>query len=357
MNAEGRTGGTLAACRQLVASPFADVFDLILIDTAAQTEAERGLWLRAVKALRRILHAASLSMTGKIDAALLFSANGFSWIERCTLAVIFRIAHVRVLLFPRTGLITEELVRSRLLRVFSAIAVRACTGVLCQGESFRRAFLRAIPSAREKLHVIPNWIDAVPNAADPIPAGQGITIVFIGWLERYKAVDVLIEAALSHRDRLGDCHFVICGDGPERAALEQQARIASSQFEFRGWIDPAQKRDVIAASDILVLPSRIEGMPNVLLEAMAAARPIVSTTVGCIPDLVDDGIQGYLVPPDDADALGRALVALVERPELRQTMGLAGRRKILASHLIEDAWKRIAELLSPGFQPPKGSGT
>jgi glycosyltransferase involved in cell wall biosynthesis len=355
VGAEGRTGGTLAACRQLVASPLADIFDLILVDTAAQTEAERGFRLRFVRALRRIVHAASLSMTGKVDAALLFSANGFSWVERCVLAVIFRIAHVRVLLFPRTGLVTEELARSGPLRAFSAIAVWACSGVLCQGESFRQAFLRSIPSAREKLHVIPNWIDATPEIADARPEGKGVTIVFIGWLERYKAVDVLIEAALRRKDDLQDCRFIICGDGPERGALEQQALALPGQFEFRGWIDPAQKRDLLAASDILVLPSRIEGMPNVLLEAMAAARAVISTTVGCIPDLVDNGMQGYLVPPDDVDALGQALTTLVKNSDLRQAMGLAGRQKILTSHLIDNAWKRIARLLSPNIQLPKGS--
>lgn len=350
VGAEGRTGGTLTACRQLVASPISQLFDLVLVDTTARTEAERRSAVRAAKAFWRLLGAVWLALTGRLSAALLFSANGLSWLERCTLAILFRIAGIRVLLFPRTGLVVEELESSRGLRFFSALAVRSSAAILCQGQSFGRRFAALIPAARDKLHVIPNWV--APEAMVPPNrvAHEGVTVAFIGWLEKYKAVDVLIDAVTRHVADFASCRFIICGDGPERVDLEKRA--AGLSFEFRGWIDDVQKRATLEKSDILVLPSRVEGMPNVLLEAMTAGLPVVSTTVGCIPDLVTDGEEGFLVPPGDVESLARALVALVNDAALRARMGMAGRERILRDHVMSSAWRRIALLLIPGITLP-----
>lgn len=353
VGAEGRTGGTLAACRQLVASPLATIFDLVLVDTAAQSEAERRVAVRTMRAFLRVMRVGWLGLTGKLDAALLFSANGFSWLERCTLVILLKLCGVRVLLFPRTGLVIDELTRSALLRTYTTLAVRASAGILCQGDRFRRDFERLCPAAGGKTTVIANWIEdgAAPRAGQTAPA-EGLTVLFIGWLECYKAIDVLINAVKSRPSDFAACRFVICGDGPERDPLERQAASAGVPFQFRGWIGGAEKTEMLGRADMLVLPSRIEGMPNVLLEAMAAGLPVVSTTVGCIPDLVADGVEGFLVPPDDSAALGEALVKLVRSAELRRRMGAAGREKILRDHRIGDAWRCIARLLVPGISTP-----
>jgi glycosyltransferase involved in cell wall biosynthesis len=118
-------------------------------------------------------------------------------------------------------------------------------------------------------------------------------------------------------------HLVLIGDGPERAALEQL--VADLELGRRvtmpGWSDEASGR--LRSFDVLALPSRSEGLPLVLLEAMHAGVPIVATTVGGVPDAVEDGRSALLVPPDDVAALTSALRRLCSDEALRHRLGAA----------------------------------
>ncbi len=103
-------------------------------------------------------------------------------------------------------------------------------------------------------------------------------------------------------------------------------------------IGPAYGEDKhrwLEKADIFVLPSHAEGLPIALLEAMGGGIPAVVTAVGAMPTVIDDGVQGKVVPPGDVDALSAALTALVNDPALRQTMGEAARTRCLADYGVE----------------------
>jgi len=115
--------------------------------------------------------------------------------------------------------------------------------------------------------------------------------------------------------------------------------------------------EMLQQTDMLVLPSFAEGVPVVLMEAMAARVPVVTTQVAGIPELVENGVSGVLVPPGDAGALARSIAALLADPERRMRIGIAGREKVVAQFNIatEAAW--LAEILQAyvmaGPQPAK----
>jgi len=144
--------------------------------------------------------------------------------------------------------------------------------------------------------------------------------IFAG-LKPVKNHAVLFRAWREVRARAPGATLLVVGDGPLRAELQ---RTAGEGVRFLGYRDPV--RPWYAAVDVVVLPSRNEGLPLTVLEAMAAARPVVASRVGGIPEAVGDRRSGLLVPPGDASALAQALTTLLGDPALRSAMGEAGRR-------------------------------
>jgi glycosyltransferase involved in cell wall biosynthesis len=137
------------------------------------------------------------------------------------------------------------------------------------------------------------------------------------------------------------------GDGPQRSEIE--STIARNQLqdriEMRGWADAAGVREAIASASILALPSVAEGLPVVIMEALALGRPVVSTYVAGIPELVEPGITGWLVPAGNTGRLVAALRDAVRTPTPRlREMGEAGRMAVLARHVSTVEASHLARL-------------
>jgi len=167
---------------------------------------------------------------------------------------------------------------------------------------------------------IPNFVDPAEFTASDQP---GRHMLYLGRLSHEKGVETLIEAAAG-----SDLRVLIAGDGPQRAALEQQAARLRAPVEFLGHTGGQQLRDLITGARAIVVPSRWpENCPLVVLEAMASARPLVASRVGGIPELARDGEEALLVPPGDVAALRSALVRLHDDAGLALTLGRAGRER------------------------------
>jgi glycosyltransferase involved in cell wall biosynthesis len=153
----------------------------------------------------------------------------------------------------------------------------------------------------------------------------GALIGAIGRIEKQKGFDVMIRA-LEHVD---GASLVVVGDGSERSALEELARQVgvAERIVWAGWSEDA--RSYLASFDAFVLPSRFEGFPLALLEALLARSAVVATDVGSVAEAVLDGETGLLVPPEDPDALARGVQRLLADADLRRRLGDEGRRLVL----------------------------
>ncbi len=184
------------------------------------------------------------------------------------------------------------------------------------------------------------------GAVQPLP-DSGLRLVAVGRFSEQKGHLILIEALGRIAAAHAGVHLTLVGDGPMRPQIE--AAIAAHGLErnvtLTGWLDEPGVRSALDDSHALVLPSFAEGLPMVVMEAMAAARPVLATWVAGIPELVRDGETGWLVPPGDAESLAEAIGALAQTPPERlAAMGRAGRERVLARHDIDAEAARLAAL-------------
>jgi len=184
------------------------------------------------------------------------------------------------------------------------------------------------------IEVIPYTTSLPEPLSLPKSTGGPPTVLFVGRLVERKGVPYLIEAMSLLPDR--SVRLEIVGDGPERPKLEAASRRLgiADRIEFRGKVSATELQAAYARASAFVLPSIFdargdtEGLGVVALEAMNYGTPVVASRIGGIPDVVEDGVTGILVPPGDAAALAAALRRVLDEPDLARKLGEAGRRRL-----------------------------
>ncbi len=190
----------------------------------------------------------------------------------------------------------------------------------------------ALPA--EKLTVIPNGVDlqrfpaSQPADLEPLGIGPGRQVVtFVGRLDRQKGLTWLIDSADKWLSRLPDCDLLLLGKGPQRAKLQRMCRQKgiSDRVHFAGWRTDVP--EILAASRLLVLPSAWEGMPNVVLEAMAARLPVVAADVEGVRELLGPAAEAQTVPHGDSANLANKIVEFIQNGPTAAELGGENRRR------------------------------
>lgn len=235
---------------------------------------------------------------------------------------------------------------------------RRASHVIVNSEAARQEEIAAGFPA-ERITCIPNGIrpPALPIAVDRAALGLpgGSLVLCAAQLAPEKGHAALLEAWERVERSHGDATLALLGDGPLRPALEAQARrLGLRRLLFLGFRHPAPS--YIAASDLVVLSSLTEGMPNAVLEAMAAERPVVATRVGGLAEIIRDGETGVLVPAGDAQALAAATLALLGDAPRRQALGGGARKHVEQHHTIPLLCARTAAVYASCLGSPAGAG-
>jgi L-malate glycosyltransferase len=190
--------------------------------------------------------------------------------------------------------------------------------------------LRLAGYEESRIKTIPNAVHVALYDAErrrsPVKV-QELRVIYVGRLQPVKGVRVLVEAWPQVRASTG-ARLLLVGDGPLRPELERRAAELgiSDSVEFTGRSNSVPQ--LLQSADIYVQPSEQEGLPNSVLEAMSAGLPIVATNVGGNVDLVDDGVNGFLVPPSDPLALAAGILKLAGHADMRFEMGRISRQRI-----------------------------
>jgi glycosyltransferase involved in cell wall biosynthesis len=267
-----------------------------------------------------------------------------------------RLAAVPIVIATEHNVYAAKPRRYVLVERMLARGTDAIVAVSVEVQRFLGRQLRVAPSA---IRVVHNGVALEP----PSEAGAselrarlavgpgGVRLATVASLTPKKGLDVLVCALARLKAAGVDCAAALAGEGAERRRIEASiARLGlADRVHLLGAV--VNVADVLGAADLFVLPSRVEGLPLALLEAMAAGKPVIATAVGGVPEVVESNVNGVLVPPNDEAALADAIAALARSPEERARLGDAARRTIERGGFTEEAYlasltKLYGELLN-----------
>lgn len=236
---------------------------------------------------------------------------------------------------PHRWRIDEKIARARFV---------ACISHFCRSQGM----IFADPAHWDRMRIVHCGVEPERYAPAGDDAAPGKTMIFVGRLAAVKGVRVLLEAFADIHATDPEARLVLVGDGAERADLEGFAdRLGCrSAVRFTGYLNQAEVVAELAAADLFVLPSFAEGVPVVLMEALASELPVIATRIAGIGELVTPGETGVLVAPGDVVGLRDAMHTLLANPEMRREMGRRGREKVVADYNVdlEAAWlKQLIE--------------
>jgi glycosyltransferase involved in cell wall biosynthesis len=211
------------------------------------------------------------------------------------------------------------------------------------------------PKNWDKFEVCPLGVD--PDRFQPISfreAPKPPEVICVGRLVPAKGQHILIKAMAVLRDAGVSVRLRLVGDGPDRASLEAQTRelALEDRIIFEGAVNMDRVKALYRDADIFALASFAEGIPIVLMEAMAMEIPCVTTRITGIPELIRSDIDGILVAPSDEQELAEAIRRLAEDPDLRRSLGQAGRKRVVDKYHLGRNTERLADIFRRRLAPP-----
>ncbi len=257
---------------------------------------------------------------------------------------------IRIVIAARRGLDSYHLYPYLRWRLLARFANRVIDLHLCNSEAVRGYAIEKENLSSGNTAVVYNGLD-LPAITDAPPLPEGwrqpetqFLAISIANLIHYKNHQMLLRALPRVVAEVPGFRLVLAGKGPERGALEALAAELgiAPHVVFAGSVESASS--YLPAFDLSLLTSRHEGLPNAVMESLAAGVPVVATAVGGTPELIDDGVEGLLVPSDDDAGLAAAILQLVHDPKLRQRMGEAGRQRIASQFAVSRMVSQTEEI-------------
>lgn len=355
-------GGNVTDCKLLMESSFPDRIDVIPLDTTQRSVPPPGVGWRVVDAVARLGKFVRLVHNSRPDAVLLFASAGLSFIEKSMLACYARCCGIPAILAVRSGAYMGACRSSRVFRFLAGILLRVPRFIVCQGPSWQQFYAQLFDLPTVRCPVVDSWaatpeLFRVGNRRRAAHRGV-VRLLFVGWIERGKGVFELLES-VRWMVAQGECDVSLTLAGRGSALEDAQSWVCSHGLEghitFAGWVAGDEKISLYEGVDVFVLPSHAEGLPNAMIEAMAAGLPIVVTSVGSIPDFIVDNMNGLVVPPRNVPALTSALELLCKMPDERERLGRAGQALARERFGVERAAAALASLVDTAAREHRSS--
>jgi glycosyltransferase involved in cell wall biosynthesis len=336
----GATGGQAIAATQLFQSGLAQAVDLELLSTAPPLVPPPSLPRRAARALARLFRFAVRLWSA--DVVLVFAADAVSLLEKGSMCILARLAHRGVVLHVSGGNVPAQCDRRPALRAWVRLVLRSAHFV-CTLSAYWTAYFGRY-ARREKIIEIPNGF----KLDGPLMLHQpGARIVFVGWVTREKGVFEALDVLAGVRVLHPSATLTIVGGGRDLDAFTQdvEGRGLQGVVRITGWLSHQEVQRTLRESDVFLFPSHFEGLPNAVVEAMAAGLPVVATRVGGVPDLIRHGESGFLVDVGDVADMTMRVNELLGQPDRAREIGSRGRETVVERCDIERVWPRYARAL------------
>ena len=305
-------------------------------DMASDSTGSGPVWF-VVSLLRSLWAALRFPFQTPPDVVHVHTSHRFSF-YRASFYVLFA-AHIwrRPVILHIHGSSFDEFVETNNVAVswLQSVVFDASDRIIVLSEYWRELLANRVPEA--KLRVLPNAVD--PDEYDPGFGDEPPNVVFVSNLIERKGVPELIEAIEALGDRDVPFRATIAGKGPLSGAVEDLAA-RHENITYRGYVSESEKRALLESGAVFVLPAHAEGLPIAMLEGMAGGNAIVSTTVGSIPEVIDER-SGILIEPGDVDGLTTALGELIGSPERAERMARRNRELIKSEYSWDNATEQL----------------
>lgn len=343
----GAVGGMATSMRLQLNGSLAREYRLIPFDNSKRTPPDRTLWQGITAQLGLVYALLSMLRKYRPDIVHIHTCSGPTFYRSSLDLLLAKLHGLPVILHIRGGRFGEFLqgltvAKRRLVRR----ALLSADRVIALSPSWERRIQRF--DSQICLRVVPNGVVSPSRTKQWHPQSK-VKIVFIGTTKRSKGVDALIEAVgtlpKATRSRL---EVAIIGPDPEDRSCELRRHIEKLGLEhvidLAGVLTPDEVRDELRRASIFTLPSHAEGLPNALLEAMAVGLPCVVSDVGAIPEVITDGVDGFLVKAGNVEHLSACLKNLIGSLELRKRVGRAARKRVRGHFCQEKVAGRLGEV-------------
>jgi glycosyltransferase involved in cell wall biosynthesis len=329
----------------LLNSSLREQFELAHFQVGSEGRRESKPAMLARLLLSPLALAAAILRRGASLVHLNTSLNAKAFWRDSAYLAMAKLCGARVVLQKHGGTLAEFCRRYPLFLVRLVLSLPDAIVVLSRAELEEyRAFL-----PRQNIVLVPNGIDLLPFRKKARPEkkpGEPLRILYVGRLAPGKGLSEILEAMALLRGRAVATRLVIAGGGQDEAALKLRASELGLDevVSFAGPAHGERKADLLAESDVLLLPSYSEGLPYAVLEGMAAGAVPVVTPVGALPDVVEKAVHGLFVPVKDPDSIARAVAALAGDRAALARMSAASRKRIATAYSLERVGADFAAL-------------
>jgi len=233
---------------------------------------------------------------------------------------------------------SSKFIQSIIINIFHKIIA-----IVVLADSIKNKIERILPD--KKIFVLNNPVECSKFKCLKIKKRN--EILYMGWIIPEKGVYDIVEIIPYVIEKHPLVKFVFCGTKEiEKLKLICKNKSIEHNVDIKGWISEKEKTNLLSRSLMLLLPSYSEGLPNVLLEAMASCLPIITTPVGAIPEIIEHEINGFLISPGDREALKEKILLLLNNPALCQRMGRVNKKLVREKYDIEIIGKNLLNIYS-----------
>ncbi len=345
-------GGIAKSCKILIESETFKKYKIQTIDSS-QSNPSPILIIRLINATTRILKLLYKLIFNKPKSILIFCSDGFSAVEKGLMIILSRLFNVRVLIFPRAGNLIKQVNNSKLFKALIKFMFSNANLFLSQGNKWAQFAEDILKLNTEKIKIAHNWT----ATDDLIKIGMSkkidqnntrLKLLFVGWLEKEKGVNEILQVLKRLNEKKYNFTMTFIGDGKMKTKATKfiQKNNLSEKVVIKGWLDRMDIYNYYKNSDIFLLPSWIEGMPNSLIEALASAIPTIVTPVGVIPDYLNDKENALFIPPKNVNALEEALKQLLNNLEIRKKLSKNGFLLAKSLFLTKTSLDRLSVIVS-----------
>jgi glycosyltransferase involved in cell wall biosynthesis len=317
-------GGVSVVVRTYMASDLPNKINMRYLNT----HVDGNKLVKFLIAIKAYLNFPVVCLVFKPDIVHINLSSYFSFYRKFIIFVMAKSFQIKTLVNIRCGRFMDFYNSSKIHAFFIKMMLDSTNAILMLAESWRKKIQPY--TCNKNIFVIYHPVDTsiYKNLRPWERKDNTKKVLFMGKICKGKGVYDIIQSIPAVKSIYPEVLFILAGNGEVNKARALCENINVSEYvEFPGWIIGQEKMKYLAQADVCQLPSYFEGLPSSILEAMAAGLPVIATRVGGIPDIIEDGINGYLIQPGNTEAMQEKLLLLLSSPDLREKFGKANKLK------------------------------